>query len=932
MKLSELSLKKPVTTIMITLLVVLLGFVSLRQINLDLFPDITYPGAAVITEYSETGPEEMENMVTRPMESSISTVSNINNLSSVSEKGSSQIVAEFDWGTDMDTATMDMRESIDLVRDVLPDEAGDPMIVKFDPSMLPIMQLGVTDDRELDELTKYIEDQVSPRLERLEGVASVDVVGEKEREILASINRSEIENYGISLTQITNQLMSENLNISGGDTGRGSQEYLVRLTGKFDSVAEIRETRIPTAEGGTVPLGEIAEVKDTYKEMQNISRLNSKDSLSLLIQKQTDANTVSVSRRVKEEIAAIEEEELATNMVMVPIMDQAEYIQESIGNVSRNAIFGAILAVIVLLIFLRNIRSTLIITAAIPVSIITAFLLLYFNDLTLNMMTLGGLALGIGMLVDNSIVVLENIYRYNSRGLSGPEAALKGSTEVGTAITASTLTTAIVFLPVVFVEGIASQLFSEFSLTVAFSLFASLIVALTVIPVISSRLMIRGGSTGVEKNKHHLLEKIKNVYRGSLSWCLSHRKMVIVSALIVFGLSLALFPFIGSEFIPESDTGEISVTASLPMGTNISRTDEVAREIEEFVGELPEVENVLTNVGSSGQMDFSGGSTETLSLSVQLVDPGQRSRSTEEVITEIEQGLKIPDVDLTVSSQDAVMMGTGSPVTVRVKGNDLGKLEDTARNIRNELESLDGLRNIDDSISEGRPEFQVNVNRAVASRYGFTMQEIGSGLETAVGGRTASRYEEAGEEYDITVKMDDDYVSGPEDIKNIKFPARSGGNIALGDFASFNQAEGPRQILRENQVRYAEITADTHGVDLGTAQENVQERIDERVTIPEGYELEYTGEYEEMISSFESLFYAFLLSIVLVYMVMASQFESLLHPFVIMFTVPMAIIGVLVGLFITGNALSVVSIIGVIMLAGVVVNNGIVFVDYINIL
>ena len=931
MKLSNLSIKRPVTTTMVVLLVVLLGFISFNRTNLDLFPDITYPGAAVITSYSGVGPEEVETMVTKPLESSLATVTNIQTLSSTSSKGQSTVVAEFGWGTDMDTAAMDMRESIDMVRDALPDEVSDPFVIQFDPSMMPIMQMGVTGDMDLAELKELIENKISPSLERLEGVAAVNLVGGKEREILVEISENKLNNYNVSFKTIRNTLMGNNLNMSGGSVRRGDIEYLVRVTGKFESLNEIKELKIPTGTGGVVSLSELATITDTYKEMESKSNLNGKPSIGLTIQKATDANTVAVSNRVKEEIDKLKNDYDSNELQMLAIMDQADYIEQSVGNVGRNAVYGAILAVLVLWFFLRNIRSTIIIATAIPVSVITTFMLLYFGNLTLNLMTLGGLALGVGMLVDNSIVVLENIYRYRKEGLSKLEAARKGSNEVGMAIAASTITTAIVFLPVVFVGGMASQIFQELAITVAFALLASLLVSLTLIPVMASKIL---KTDEKEAKVNKWFDKLKSKYTTSLSWAIDHHWLVLIVVIAVFAGSLFLFPVIGQEFIPSMDQGQFTITANLPVGTPLDKTEETAAQIEKSVLEIPEVDTMLTNIGSTGQM--MGGSqsgSEIASLSVNLVGLSERDRSTQEIMEEVRNKINISGVKLNIAAQDMMGgggMAGGKPVVIKIIGNDLNSLENISKNIKTEISDIEGIREVEDSISEGRPEMQVKVNRSLAANYGLSIAQIGSAIETSISGSNATRYEVGGEEYDVRITLPDSNIESPEDVKNMTLSSPAGSKVKLKSIADFKMETGPRSITRENQQRYVTVSADLFERDLGDTMDEIRNKLNENLVLPAGYELEYGGEYQEMQNAFSDLGFAFILAIVLVYMVMASQFESLIDPFIIMFTVPMAIIGVLFGLYITGYTLSVVSIIGLVMLAGIVVNNAIVLVDYIN--
>lgn len=927
MKLSDTALKRPVTTVMVILLLVLLGGIAFTRINLDMYPEMTYPGAAIIMEYEGVGPEEIENMVTKPLEGAVSTVTNIESVDSTSSTGQSVIVAQFNWGTDMDVAVMDMREKIDLFRDMLPDEAGDPMIVKFDPSMMAILQLGVSADTDLATLKRVIEDRITPRLERLEGVASVSLTGGQERQILVSVDQTSLNNYQIDYSSVISTLAAENINVSGGSVNRGDNELLVRLTGKFNSIDEIRELSIQSPTG-LVKLEEIASVEDTYKEMNSKSRLSGRPSIGLSIQKQTDANTVQVSNLIRDEIDKIENE--IDGVEMVPIMDQAEIIQSAVGNVGINAIFGGILAVIILFLFLRNIRSTLIIATAIPVSVITTFMLLYFGDLTLNMMTLGGIALGVGMLVDNSIVVLENIYRYRMEGYGRLEAARKGSQEIGMAIVASTITTIVVFLPVVFVEGLASKLFRELALTVTFSLVASLAVSLTLIPVMASKILKINRDK--EKSKGKVFDKIRDFYTGGLKWCLYHRWTVVVITLIVLLGSCSLYYFIGAEFIPEMDQGEFTVEAQLPIGTTLEETDKVSAGIEDIIMDIPEVDSMLANIGTTGDMS---GSTqpETAMFYVKLKDFRQRQRSTDEVMEELRNKINIPDTEISVQAMGFMGQGTimgGSPVSIQVTGDRLDQLETLALQVKEQIGQVEGIREIADSISEGRPELQISINRNLAARMGLRISQIGSAVKTSINGQAATRYEVDGEEYDLRVKLADKSVDTPAEVKELLIPNTSGARVPLSRIAEFKVEQGPKEILRQNQERYVTVTADLYNRELDSVMAEIQDKLDENIILPAGYQIEYGGEYDQMQESFTDLGYAFILALVLVYMVMASQFESLFHPFIVMFTVPMAIIGVMLGLFVTGHNLSIVSIIGITVLAGIVVNNAIVLVDYIN--
>ncbi len=930
MKLSDFSIKRSVTTVMLILLVVILGFISLDRLNIDLLPEINFPGAAVITSYQGAGPEEIESLVTKPLENSLATVTNVSSISSISDAGQSTIIMEFNFGTDMDFAALDMREQTDLVSGFLPEDAQDPLVFKFDPSMIPVLQLGVYSGENLADLKTNVEDNVVPRLERLPGVASVSITGGLDKEILIELDRNKMENYNIDFNTVTQNLMLENFNVSGGQINRGNVEYIVRVTGKFESVDQIREVVIPTgSRGGFVKLSDIGTVKDTFKEVNTIARVNGEDSIGLTIQKQTDANTVSVAQGVRDEIKAIQEEQ--PNLNMVPIADQAEYIEQSINSVYRNAIIGGILAVLVLLIFLRNIRSTIIIGLTIPISVVSTFLLLYFSGLTINIVSLGGLALGIGMLVDNSIVVLENIFRYKQYGLNRVEAASRGSEEVGMAIAASTFTTIVVFLPVIFVQGLTAQIFRELALTVSFSLFASLIVALTLIPMLSSKIL-KLSKKQLNISDDTKLGFIKKNYRNSLNWFLHHRWIVVTLIVILIAVGGLLAIDLGAEFLPTFDQGQMTINYDLPVGTVLDDTQEVAGEIEDILQDVPEVKTIFSNIGVGDAMSGSAAS-ESGTFTVLLKDLSERDRSTSEVMEELRNKIRIPGADINIESQDMYMgggMGAGQPVNIKVVGDDLTELERLSELVMDEMRQVEGVREIADSFEEGRPEFLINIDRSLAARLGLRVRTVANTVKSAITGDVATQYEVTGNEYDVRVTLKDEDKQNIEQIKNIMVPSPSGAKVPLYRVAKFEVSEGPKEILRINQERYAEITASLYQTDLNTAVSAIQERVNNNIDLPEGYDIRFGGQFQDLQESFTDLFYAFLLAIVLVYMVMASQFESFVHPLVIMFTVPLAIVGVILGLYITQTTISVPSLIGVIALAGIVVNNAIVLVDYIN--
>lgn len=930
MKISDLSIKRPVTTTMIVLLVILLGAISLGRLNMDLLPNLNFPMAAVITNYPGVGPNEVEKMVTKPLENVLATVTDIKSISSVSSAGQSMITLEFNWGVDMDFATLDMREKIDMIASYLPEDVDKPLVFKFDPSLLPILEVGITGEEDLVSLKQLIENKVIPRIERLKGVASVGLIGGLNREILVELDQTKLNNYGLGLTTISQTLMMENMDLSGGEITRGVTQILIRTKGKFASIDEIKKILVPTATG-FVALEDLGEVRDTYQDVLTLARMNGLPSIGLTIQKQTDANTVTVANLVKKELNKIQRE-LSDDLQIEFLMDQSKFIETAIGNVQTNAILGGILAILVLFLFLRNIRSTIIIATAIPISVITTFSLVYFSGLTLNMMTLGGLALGIGMLVDNAIVVLENIYRYRQEGYGPIEAASLGSQEVGMAIVASTLTTAIVFLPVVFVEGIASELFKELALTITFSLLASLLVALTFIPMASAKILkVSPKEVTANKEKKGITSGIIRRYRSSLDWCLSHRLLVVIVLIVVLVGSFALFPLIGAEFIPAMDQGELMIDVKLPIGTVLSQTNEVVAGIEEELKSIPEVETIYTRIGSSGQM-LSGNDSSAGILLVKLKKLEDRQRSIFTVMEEMRQMIRIPDAEVTIQALNSMGGGAmgGAPISITVEGSDLEVLEDLTATIKQEMAQVSGVREIKDSMSKGRPEMQIKIDRVQAAKYGLRVTHVAAMIKSVIQGDVATRYEVGGHEYDVRVRLKEDHRQNLSQVKDLLIPSPLGPKVSLNQIASFTFDQAPMAIRRINQVRYAAITADIYDTDLDTAMKAIQTRLADNVALPDQYRIVYGGQFEEMIESFQGLALALVLAILLMYMVLASQFESLLRPFIIMFTVPMAAIGVLLGLYLCGHRISVVSLIGIIMLAGIVVNNAIVLVDYIN--
>jgi len=946
MNLARFSIKRPVTTLMIIAVVLVLGFISFSRLGIDLFPEFSFPVGVVMTQYQGASSHEVENLITKPLEQVLSTMNNVKNIQSLSSEGNSTIIVEFNWGTNMDIATQDIREKIDLIEPYLPSDAKAPMIVKFDPSMMPVMQIALYGSDDIVQLKKIAEDVIESRLLRIEGVASVGISGGLERQIAISVDPDKLSFYGLSMSQLASKLQMENINLPGGNVNQGKKQYNIRTQAEFEDISEIENMPIPLPQGGTIPLKSIAKVEDTYKDISTIARYNGKPSIALTIQKQSGYNTVQVAKKVKSEMAKIAKE-IPVEIGYEMILDQSDFIEFSINNVKNNAITGGIIAVMVIYLFLQNLRSTLVIGLSIPISIIATFVLVYFSNITLNMMSLGGLALGIGMLVDNSIVVLENIYSHRIKGKDPETAAIWGTNEVAMAITASTLTTVAVFLPIVFVQGMTAQLFKQLALTVTFSLLSSLFVALTIVPLLSSRLMtqidVSVVFSAVESKKGilSLLKKFKDLYvrveqkySNLLKWSLAHRKAVIIPLVMLFVISMALVPLIGAEFLPHSDAGSISISVKLPYGTNLDETDRFVSELVDRIKEIPEIEGIMESIGSAGGMaGLSGSDSSEASITLQLVPLNERQRSAEEVAEEIRKiTMDMAGAEIkvrAVSSMDFAGGGSLESISIEISGDDLDELDEIAREVSEIVKATPGAREVKTSLDEGKPELVIKIDRDKATMYGLTSAQIAQTINSAISGSVATKYKVGGDEIDVVIKSDKELVDDISKVQDLLIPSATGAFLTLRDVAKVEKSTGPVSIVRQNQARQVTVTGTVVGRDIGTVNREIQQKLNE-LHLPEGYSIKMGGEQEQMMESFSDMLLVFVLAVILVYMVMAAQFESLKHPFVIMFTVPLALIGVVLALLLTGHTINIISLIGVIMLAGIVVNNAIVLIDFIN--
>ena len=926
---------------MLAMILVILGSLAYSRLGLDFFPEVEFPTVSVVTIYSGASPEDIENLVTKPLEQIINSVSRLKKVTSINSEGISLIVVEFEWGTNLDFAAQDVRDHIGFSQNVLPEDATDPLVVKFNLTQFPIIIGGITADMPLVELMKLIEDNVVPRLQRIDGVASVQVFSTDIREIRVEIDRAALESRNISQEQILKALRKENLNLPAGHIIERHSDILVRTIGTFKSLDDIRNTVIGlTQDGQPIFLKDVGEIRDSLKETRFLTRIQREEGLVYVVNKRSGANTVKTAKRVIQELDSIQPL-LPSGVKFFPRMAQSDMIQRVIKSTGSNAIVGGLLAVFLIIAFLRSWRPTLIIVLAIPLSAITTFIALYAVGYTLNLLTVGGLALGIGMLVDNAVVVIENIYRHLEGGMEESQAAIKGVSEVGMAITASTITSIIVFFPVIFASGIAGKMIRALAVSIAFSLLASLLVAFTVVPV-TATLLFRRKNQSREKSPQSrgVFASAQSFYRKNLESALKHRKLVLGAALILILISVSLFHFLGSDFIPTTDYDWLIMKLKMPTGTSLEETNRVLTLAENVIASEPDVETVSAQAGSQGEVnpqDLAGffsttGPDEGL-LWIGLVSQTKREPTSADILEKIRQKLpKLDNVKFEALDISQVMtIGAQAPIDVKVFGKDLNLLKRTANDIVERIRDVEGLRDVSHSMVESRREYHIKIEREKAYRLGLMVSQVAAIIRTAAQGAVVTRYKEENEEVDIRVRYKKKFRDSLESLQNLPITTPFKQMVRLHQVASITQGAGPIQIIRENQERKISIFGNLQGRDLGSTISDIKKRISsiER-NLPPGYFIEYGGQYKEMRETFLIMAAAFALATLLVYMVMASQFESFLHPIVIMFTIPLSLIGVTTALLATGKPISLPVLIGFVILSGIAVNNGIVMVDYIN--
>lgn len=937
MTIPEFSVKRRITVTMLILIIALFGMVSFFDLGFDLLPDLEFPYVSIVTTYEGVGSEEIETLITKPIEEAVSTVEGVEAVTSMSSEGISGVYVKFAWGTNLDFAAEDVRESLSWITDFLPDDADTPMVVKFNTSDMPILEYGATGMRNTMKLKEYLDDTIKPRLERLEGVASVYILGGKEREIQILVDADRLKATGLSLQDIIRNVRLSNLNISGGHVEELHKEYLVKTKGRFENIQEIKDTIVSiTKEGNPIHLGDIAKIEDTFKEQRGYERTNLHPCVIIAVMKQSGVNTVKIIDRVKKELKEMEGY-FPPGVELHMVFDQGRIINRSISSTGWNAILGGIIAVFVVYIFLRAIRPTLTIALAIPISIITTFIGMHALGYTFNIMTLGGIALGVGLLVDNAVVVIENTFRHLEKGSPRQESAVLGATEVGLAITASTLTTMAIFIPMSLSQSIAGKLARPLSITVCISLLASLFVAITIIPAIAATMFKREKGFYKQIQEGGWIRLLREGYARRLTWILEHRGLVIGGAFTALVVAIFLTPRLGTEFMPRQDIPVTILDVSMPEGTTLEETDHLVQQIEKLFTLRDEVITSVSQVGITAGSKFAAaqggglGGVNKARVFVRFKDKEDREKSSDTIINEIRERFPgLEGVDYRFEDVASSFFGSsGSPIEVSIYGSDLKVLNEFSDELMDRFTSIQGLKDIEKSLKKSKPEIHVIVDREKASKMGLSIYQVASSVESAMLGTVAGRYQISGDEYDIRVRFQKPYRESIADLANVTISSPMGFSIPLSNVTKLEKAFGPITINRKNQERVVHITGTNFNRDLGSIAKDIKSVMDS-VDIPEGYFYDIGGSYEDMQTSFKELSKAFIVGIFLIYMIMAAQFESLSQPLIIMFTLPLAYVGVILGLGITGKTLSVPAGMGLIMLMGIVVNNAIVMIDYIN--
>lgn len=928
MKFAETFIKHHVMTILVYVLVIVFGVYCFQTLPLALMPSMEIPYAVVYATYAGAGPEDIEQQLTKPLESAVASVSGLDTLQSTSSENLSMLILEFDYETDMDEAMTNLRDKVDQVKSQLPDDASDPTVMSIDVDSMPVIQVALQGD-DLATLQSFAEDDLSPALERLEGVASVDISGGYEDEVAVKTDSARLKGYNLTITSVAQQLGTDNMSLPGGDLDNGSQTLSVRTDGEYSSVEDVKNALITLPAGGTVRLSQIADVSMQPKDQDAITKVDGKECLMLSVTKQSGSNTVEIAERAKAELDSILADR--SSMQWSLVMDQSDYINMSVDNAISNIWMGVLFAAIVLIFFLRDLGATLALTIAMPCCILFTFLIMKVTDITLNMMSLGGITLGVGMIVDNSIVVLENIFTYRSDGYSRWDACTKGTGEVLLAVTASTLTTVVVFLPIALSGGMTGMMFREFCITIVALLLSSLVISVTLVPLLCYFLLGRSKKTKNVKPDGSITTPVDTPllrwYRNSLKFLIEHRWAGIGLTAAICVISVFSIAMAGSELIPDMDQGEVDVSISMPNGSTMEDTSAIQDRIVDIAIEtIPEIEQVYYSTGNATSILSSASGS---SVTINLVDLADRDRSASEIAKQLRRDLSdIAGCEITVSSGSMMSMDTGDDISIELAGDDYDLLAETADELEKQIAAIPGAVNVESSAGEQTPRVSVKVNRENASRFGLTPAAIGTLVRGELTGSTATTLRMNGEEYDVTVSGSEETASSLDALRAMQLPTATGGTVPLSLVADVYTELSPQSIVRKNQEETVTITGECENDDTAALTAQVNEvvanfELPEGVTVGDG-----DTSASQIAETTSTLMLALAVAIVLVYFVLATQFNSFAIPIAIMLILPIGLLGSMMLLWPAGFHVSMVALLAVIILAGTVVNSSIVLVDY----
>ncbi len=938
MKLTEIAIRRPSFMTMIFVTLAVLGIFGYTRMGVDLLPKMDWPIVSVVTIYPGAGPKEVESQVSKPLEEAVSSVSKLDNVRSYSNEGVSVVLAQFLFSANVDEVVNDVQRAVDAARYKLPEDSKQPQVAKSDMNSFPILRVSVTGQYEPREMYQLVKDRIKPRLEQVDGVSAVTIVGGQEREIRVEVDNQKLNSYGISILQVADALKRENLDFPTGKIDEQLHQYIVRIAGKFRSLDEIRDVVIASNPAGVVYLKDIADVMDTKRETYTLSRLNGEPSIALLIQKQSDANSVRTSDLLRVAMTKMEDE--YGNRVRFTIgQDLTNFTRNSLSEVRRDLFLAILMVAIVLFLFLHSFRNSLIVLLAIPTSLVSTLFFIWLFGFTVNLLSLMALTLVIGILVDDSIVVLENIHRHLENGEDPVKSAIEGRSEIGFAAIAITLVDVVVFLPISLVGGLVGRIFSEFGLTVVVSTSLSLFVSFTLTPMLAakwSRLThhAEGSILGrIVNTLDNWQTKLGERYESVLRWALARRKTVLAISGVLLILSLALIPMglIGTEFMTDSDRGEFAVNLDMPLGTTTEKTDQAVRQIEAFVGSMPEVERYLSTAGRQESQWKTADESQLGQVEIKLVDKRERKRSTQQIMMAIKQeAAKIPGLKTSFNTISMWGAANAAPLQIEIIGPDLDQVVDYSQQVGDILARTKGTVDVTSSWEEGKPEVKIELDRDKTARMGLTLAEVGMAVRTALEGDIATKYQEGDAEFDTRVVLNKESRMRAQDVGDITLLNHFGQPVRLSQVAAIYNGVGPSQIQRKDRERLITVAANLSGeVPLGQVTQAAEEAINAK-GIPTGIRVFYGGDSENMRDMFSDMTIALSLAVLFVFIIMVSLFESYVHPFTIMFSLPLALVGALGGLALTGKTLSMFTMIGIIMLMGLVTKNAILLVDYTN--